>query len=94
VHLVFSVSQLKQHMPGITHDIVDMFPRFTYLPNPMTHDTVDMFPEVILDTCLFKKGISTYLHVLVKWSSCPTTMAIWEEYKVLLKCYPYGLTCG
>ena len=51
IHLVFHVSQLKEHVPDHT-------PVYTSLPEPLSMDTDDLVPAEILDRRLVKKGNS------------------------------------
>jgi hypothetical protein len=87
VHPVFHVSQLKQHVPDHT-------PVFVSLPQPLQLDAVDMSLATILERRLVKKGNTTYLQVLVQWTSLPETMAMWEDYEVIRKCFPEATAWG
>jgi hypothetical protein len=68
VHPVFHVSQIKPY----TVDYAPVFQPSSSLPQL---DLLDLEPEAVLDRRLSKKGNSTVVQVLVKWSSLPLEMA-------------------
>jgi hypothetical protein len=76
VHPVFHVLQLKSYT-------TDYSLAFQPLPHPPQFDLLDLEPEMILGRRLSNCGNSAITQVLVKWSSLPKEMAIWEDFNVL-----------
>lgn len=87
VHPVLHVSQLKTY-------IADHTPVFRELPTPLQLDVADLTPEQILDRRLVKKDNASYLQVLIKSSTMPTSLATWEDYEVLRRRYPDATAWG
>jgi hypothetical protein len=87
IHNVFHVSQLKDYTPDFT-------PVFLDLPKPPALDALDTEPETILDRRLMKKGNSSVLQVMIKWTGLPTDAATWEDWDVLQQRFPAVLTWG
>jgi hypothetical protein len=58
------------------------------LPSAPQLDLAELEPEEILDMQLTKKGNSTIVQVLVKWSTLSRDLATWEDYYVLRARYP------
>jgi hypothetical protein len=78
---VFHVSQLKEHVPDHT-------PVFSNLPATLDLSMSEAIPECILDRRMVKRGMSSHLQVLVKWSSHPESEATWEDYAVIKLQFP------
>jgi hypothetical protein len=87
IHNVFHVSQLKDYTPDFT-------PVFTELPTIPSLDTVNTEPEGVLDHRLMKKGRTSVLQMLIKWSGLPPDAATWEDWDVLKTRYPAVLAWG
>jgi hypothetical protein len=87
IHNVFHVSQLKDYTPDFT-------PVFKDLPTLPALDTMETEPEAVLDRRLMKKGNSSVLQVLIKWSNLPPDAATWEDWDVLKNSFPVILTWG
>lgn len=67
---------------------------FSTLPSPVELDVSELLPDEILDRRLVKKGNDAHLQILIKWNSLPVTMATWEDYNVLKKCFMNASTWG
>lgn len=81
IHPVFHVSQLKPFTP-------DYSPVFAELPQPPDLTATEVQPIKILDRRMVKKGNTSMIQVLIKWSSLPQEAATWEDYDVLRLRYP------
>lgn len=81
IHLMFYISQLRQH-------ILDHTPSFSTIPVTIDSSVADTIPEAIVNRRLVKKGNSSHLMVLIKWSKLPHSFITWEDDEVVKKRYP------
>lgn len=84
IHLVFHVSQLKEHLP-------EYIPVFSSLRVVQDLSIVDTIP---IDRRLVKKGNVAHLQVLIKWTHLDNTFTTWEDYEVLCKRFPHASAWG
>ena len=87
IHPVFHVSQLKPFLPNYT-------PVSSELPKVAELDAHNILPEAVLERRLVKKGNKTVPQALIKWTTLPTSMAIWEDWYALQSRFPGVLAGG
>jgi hypothetical protein len=87
IHPIFRVSQLKPFTANYA-------PVFSDLPKPPQLDLAELEYEAILQRRLSKKGNAAVTQLLVKWTTLPEAMAIWEDYYVLKSRYPAAAVYG
>lgn len=73
IHIVFHVSQLKKTVAA--HHSVTAIP-----PSTIAQWSV---PEKILQCHIIRKGTSSIMQGLIKWSTMPESLATWEELEAL-----------
>jgi hypothetical protein len=87
IHPVFHVSQLNPFVPKYT-------PVFDTLPQPLVLDKATLAPVEILDRRMVKKGNTTIVQVLIRWSGMPSSYATWEDFHVVKNRFPEALAWG
>jgi hypothetical protein len=61
---------------------------YSELPTPLQLDVAELLLEEVLDRRLIKCANASYLQVLIKWTTLPASLATWEDYIMLHRCFP------